>query len=1211
MVDIEDPIPNGGEGTYTTTVTTLPNVEESTIAEPIEVPVQVEHPTSTTVLVPQVPSSSDVIVMESSEGSHSNMMEQWGDMGGGIGEDNAFLVQAPTPVHVHVPSTVSNPVVSNMAPYSHYSHQLPSQPEYASTASVFMTEQQQQQQPLHQGGGSITRFAMDAAVGMGVGVGVDIDIDATVTTTSSGTPTNTGSTTTTSSTGTATYISPFAKPAPAPPMTFAERSQQAYIISGSRLPVPTFATTPSPQYKSPYQPQHSMQSASGHRTMYSNASSVQQPALPTAIARVANTNPRPIPSPPNHQQQMSTHYHSMMSQPQMQSQPQSHTPIQQQQQQPQPQPHRIPLPVIPAVTAAPGSYAARSAAALSGQPTTTTPTPQYNQYNYQSSNGSNSTIASQPRSTMMHRPGMTDKTPSATASASSSLSFALGIESTEQQQRILTMSIRKVQEHAYYMKQAMEQKNLTVVLDRAAHMVGELGGPPHGHATTGNSQTSSNNSHHNGAPTNTGGSAKLTPKNYYDLYMRALEDMPLLEEYLFNLAAVNATSHIHGHVAASLPSSTSTADGIIHIVADASQLAPTSNSSNGSNSFTMRQLYEYVQYCPRVVSRLYLQIATGSALIRSGECSAKYVMSDLQEAVRCEQNPVRGLFVRYFLITALRDKLPDVPPPILEVPTSSEDAAMALTTTLEDPKEGEETVEERITPKSTGNEETISERDPEEKPVDIKEEGTVKDSYEFVLANFMEMNKLWVRIQHLPGEGNDKEARKRRERERNDLRILVGTNLVRLSQLECVTTKLYGEHILPYILEHIVTTGDPLSQAYLMDCLVQVFPDEYHIETLPILLSVCPRLRDKVNIRTILQGLMDRLAKYLVEKELLDESDTNQVKIALARDSFGLFEECVQNVYNARGPKLTSKEVIRLQTALLQYSIKCFPGYMEQVGRCIDSCVTALQQANASYDANPDNRANVVVNHPSSLPIVGAAALDDASVAELEKLLSIPLDTLALKVLEFESYSRLIGFLPWQNRREVAITMLKAVESSGSVLNTIKDVEQLFKVIEPLVRDESTFDFSSMQQHHATSGIIQHSLYMDPVRHNKVKEENCYVAKLLNTLDHSDTNIVYEMLRHAKQHLTHPLSGPNRTVVTLSALVFAALRLADRVVFIERNGTEPEETVTQIGTENDEALVPSDLPNTKAEVVDSAARNVEDEKDSVLAAKREKLVRYD
>lgn len=66
-------------------------------------------------------------------------------------------------------------------------------------------------------------------------------------------------------------------------------------------------------------------------------------------------------------------------------------------------------------------------------------------------------------------------------------------------------------------------------------------------------------------------------------------------------------------------------------------------------------------------------------------------------------------------------------------------------------------------------------------------DGTVKDSIDFILLNFSEMNKLWVRMQH-QGHTRDKE---KRERERQELRILVGTNLVRLSQLEGVDVSLY------------------------------------------------------------------------------------------------------------------------------------------------------------------------------------------------------------------------------------------------------------------------------------------------------------------------------------------------------------------------------------------------------------------------------------
>ena len=66
-------------------------------------------------------------------------------------------------------------------------------------------------------------------------------------------------------------------------------------------------------------------------------------------------------------------------------------------------------------------------------------------------------------------------------------------------------------------------------------------------------------------------------------------------------------------------------------------------------------------------------------------------------------------------------------------------------------------------------------------------DGSIKDSVDFILLNFAEMNKLWVRMQH-QGHSRDRE---KRERERQELRILVGTNLVRLSQLEGIDMEMY------------------------------------------------------------------------------------------------------------------------------------------------------------------------------------------------------------------------------------------------------------------------------------------------------------------------------------------------------------------------------------------------------------------------------------
>jgi vacuolar protein sorting-associated protein 35 len=87
-----------------------------------------------------------------------------------------------------------------------------------------------------------------------------------------------------------------------------------------------------------------------------------------------------------------------------------------------------------------------------------------------------------------------------------------------------------------------------------------------------------------------------------------------------------------------------------------------------------------------------------------------------------------------------------------------------------------------------------------------------------VLTNLIEMNKLWVRLQH-QGLSRDRE---KREMERKELRILVGTNLVRLSQLEGVNLEMYRTVILPSILEQVVNCKDVIAQEYLMEIIIQV-----------------------------------------------------------------------------------------------------------------------------------------------------------------------------------------------------------------------------------------------------------------------------------------------------------------------------------------------------------------------------------------------------
>jgi len=88
--------------------------------------------------------------------------------------------------------------------------------------------------------------------------------------------------------------------------------------------------------------------------------------------------------------------------------------------------------------------------------------------------------------------------------------------------------------------------------------------------------------------------------------------------------------------------------------------------------------------------------------------------------------------------------------------------------------------------------------------------------------------------------------------------LLVGTNLVRLSQLESINVDLYSQVVLPKILEQVVNCNDEIAQEYLMECIIQVFPDEFHIKTLEIYLKACVDLHEEVNIKNIMVSLVDR-----------------------------------------------------------------------------------------------------------------------------------------------------------------------------------------------------------------------------------------------------------------------------------------------------------------------------------------------------------------
>lgn len=457
----------------------------------------------------------------------------------------------------------------------------------------------------------------------------------------------------------------------------------------------------------------------------------------------------------------------------------------------------------------------------------------------------------------------------------------------------------------------------------------------------------------------------------------------------------------------------------------------------------MSHLYELVQYAGNILPRLYLLITVGAVYIGSREAPAKDILRDLVEMCKGVQHPLRGLFLRHYLSEMTKDRLPDVGSQF----------------------------------HGSG--------------------GDVDDCVEFVQQNFAEMNKLWVRLQH---QGSTSDQRKR-ERERSDLRLLVGTNLARLSQLEGVDLTCYKETVLPHVVSQIVGCKDVLAQQYLSECLIQVFPDEFHLQTLDRLLDTFAQLQKGVDLKAVVVALIDRLAAYAhAEEARLDQVDV-----------FSFFFKHLAVIARER-PDLPVQDLLELLVALLHLTLQYYPDNLEHVDRLLVFCAEALTQLKEK-----------------GVDVQGAAASK-----QLARLLNTPLEQYknVLTVLQLEHYPTAMTHLPWAARKRVAVDIAKSAVANQTKIPTAHAVNRLLEFIAPLVQDQ------------------EDQPPAEDVDEEDFEEEQQLVGALVHLFDRSDLKELSAMYVTARTHFgqgtsTPPL--PQRIRYTLPPLIFAALNLADNL----------------------------------------------------------------
>lgn len=504
-------------------------------------------------------------------------------------------------------------------------------------------------------------------------------------------------------------------------------------------------------------------------------------------------------------------------------------------------------------------------------------------------------------------------------------------------------------------------------------------------------------------------------------------------------------------------------------------------------------------------------ITVGTAYMNVPDAPVNEVLKDMLEMCRGVQHPLRGLFLRYYLIQCTRNQ------------------------TL-----------------------TIN----------------------FLLTNFIEMNKLWVRLQH-QGHSRDRE---KRTQERKELQIIVGSTLVRMSQLDNLEVNVYRDEILPAVLEQIVKCRDVIAQEYLMDVVTQVFPDEFHLETLDLVLQAVEELNPQTSVKGILVKFINRLADYstrradeensdheaanegtsdgATDSKQSDDTETNEDSSSIKEDlssdanedlhvngskveiyrgiptNINLFEIFWNNASKLieKRPDLPFDDISALCVCIARLSLCCYPEKTSNIDEILKYLVEY------KFTETEPTRENI-------LQLL---------------LLLIKAYPKFLTVLSLDHFVPLLEIRPKETQIPVAECVVDMVLLKKDRVESVDDAKGLFKLLTVLIKGNDEESDKSEDQINDVENRLNDLLLGNEVRGNAVEAETPVsdevvvsqgsLSKIVHLLYNDDVNIQLQLLEAARKALS---DGGSLIRFTYPAIVMGTLKLIRRIKALEK--AEPDD----------------------------------------------------
>ena len=580
----------------------------------------------------------------------------------------------------------------------------------------------------------------------------------------------------------------------------------------------------------------------------------------------------------------------------------------------------------------------------------------------------------------------------------------MNLSPEEEQDRLLTKSLKKIKEQTYFINNNINKNNLRQCLKESYILLSEL-------------RTNS-----------------LTPRKYYHLYISAFDVMLNIKNYM---------------------------------------------AEEIGRGRRLIDLYDNVQQAKHVIPRLYLMITAGSIYMEKVPRSVHVILFDMLGIVKQAQNPIKGLFIRNYLLKMTKDKLPD------------------------------------------------------KDNVYVREGGTFDDTLKFLLQNLEEMNRLWIRLLI----GVNGQAKVERQKEREELKILVGESISKLSSLESLTQEIYEQQVLPKLLKIIIDSKDVLSQQYLMECIIHSFPNSYNIKCMEMILDTMTQLVEGVDISVLFMELMGKIGKYFGENIKKNDNAINDYELYDILESAQKIYPVLLNNFeiiinaNIKGDDHKAKDkekntksnisnmslikLLDLISSFMNFSIQSSPE--EHKFMAVEKILSYTVQ---------------IVNRFYIINSIDKKDLREEEKKKITEILLAPLEG-NISIFSINDYYKLMEYLDYKRKKNIGINVINKLINYDTFknLDSIDKLQQLIKFIQPLLSD------SKNKNEQTEDEVIE-------------KEQNI-VCKILFIVNSSDPEIMYEIFSQLKNIFSY--GGPRRRKYTLPSLVNTIISFCHKMTICYAN----------------------------------------------------------